>query len=395
MNAASTEPSHPAVPPAAPQRAPKTAIVPFAAEHVAVVREFNARLREHGVPFRFPEDPTPDWLPKLDDLPLFHEYFLAVEAESGAVRGGYIFKQQEFAIGGAVQPVGFFRLPLSEGVYDKPFASLAAQFLLHALKKSPRLYSLGIGGYDEPLAQMEASVGWKQWTVPFLFRIEHAFKFLRNIRHLRRRASRRIALDLLAFSGLGFVGLQLLRLKQKLFDGKTASVPTYTLELSFGLWADEVWSAARSEYSLIAVRTAETLNRLYPADDARYQRLKVTIEGRTVGWAVVLNTQHHDHKHFGNMRLGSLVDFLAVPGYHEPVIAAATDHLRRGGGDLIVVNTSNDAWVTALKRQGYFAGPSNFIFSGSKKLIEVLEPFQQTRHRMHWTRGDGDGPIHL
>lgn len=393
MNAASTEPT--SVPPPAAARAPKTAIVPFTPDRAEAVRAFNARLREHGVPFQFPEDPVPEWLPTLDDLPLYHEFFLAVEAESNAVRGGYIFKQQEFAIGDDVQPVGFFRLPLSEGSYDKQFASLAAQFLLHALKKSPRLYSLGIGGYDEPLAQMEASVGWTQWTVPFLFRVEHPFAFLRNIRHLRRRASRRIVLDLLAWSGLGFVGLQLLKLWQRLTGGGLQTVPSYSLEPSFGPWADEVWNAARSEYSLIAVRTAQTLNRLFPTDDARYQRLRVAVDGRAVGWAVVLNTRHRDHKHFGDMRLGSLVDFLAVPGYQKQVIAAATDHLRRGGVDLIVVNTSHDAWIAALRQQGYFAGPSNFIFSASKKLIALLQPYDEKQHRLHWTRGDGDGPIHL
>jgi hypothetical protein len=396
VNAAATEPPNPMPAGPAPTAAVKTTIVPFTKEQVAAVRDLNTRLREQGVTYQFPEDPVADWLPRVDDLPLYHEYFVAVEAESTTVRGGYIYKQQEFAIAGDVHAVGFFRLPLSEGSYDKRFATLAAQFLLHALKKNPRLYSLGIGGYDEPLAKMEAAVGWTQWTVPFLFRIEHAFAFLRHIRHLRRKTSRRLVLDLLAWSGLGFVGLKLFRLWQRATGQTSGRVPNYSLEPTFGPWADDVWNAARPEYSLIAIRTSQTLARLFPVEDRRYQRLKVTDGGgRVVGWAVVLNTPHRNHKHFGDMRLGSLVDFLAVPGHEPEVVAAATDHLQRGGVDLIVVNTPHQDWLAALRRGGYLSGPSNFIFSASKKLIELLQPFDEKKHRLHWTRGDGDGPIHL
>jgi hypothetical protein len=368
-------------------------IQPYAADSVEAVKALNARLREHGVPYQFPDDPTPDWLPPGDGATSFHEYFVAKEGAN--VRGGYIFKQQSFFVTGELRPIGFFRLPLSEGSYDKRYSALAAQFLLHALKKNPHLFSLGIGGYDEPLAKMEASVGWTQWTVPFLFRVEHPFAFLRNIRHLRRKPQRRLLLDLLAITGLGRLGLHTHRLVERL-RGRTKAVAADYCEVSFfGSWTDDVWTAAKDHYSLIAERTSAELQRLFPLNDSRYIRLQVLDGGRTIGWAVVLDTQHTGHKHFGDMRLGSLVDFLAVPGSEAQVVAAATQCLSQRGVDLVVVNTAHDAWVAALRSQGYLSGPSNFIFSASKKLVELLQPFDEQCRRVHLTRGDGDGPIHL
>lgn len=389
MSAASADSS----PAAVPAPAAKTTIVPYTPVHIPEVRAFNARLREHDVPYKFPEDSVPEWLPPGDDPSLYHAYFVACEGEN--VRGGYIFKHQEFVVAGESQPVGFFRLPLSEGAYDKRYGALAAQFLLHALKKNPLLFSLGIGGYEEPLAKMQAAVGWTQWSVPFLFRIERPFSFLRNIAHLRRHPLRRLLLDGLAFSGLGYLGFHAFRLLKQIRN--RAPSPSFAaIDVpSFGSWADAIWAVAKGEYSFIAVRTEATLNRLFPTDDPRYLRVQVLDGSRTVGWAVAMSTQHQNHKHFGSMRLGALVDFLAVPGYEAHVVAAATRRLQSTGVDLIIVNVAHTAWTTALRDAGYFEGPSNFIFSASKKLAERLRPFDRECRRLHLTRGDGDGPIHL
>src|SRR5258708_2745129 len=119
---------------------------------VPQVIDFNRRLRASGVAYQFPETPTPEWLPPATGAALFQEYFLA--SDGGAVRGGYVLKHQPFALGGALTPVGNYRLPLSEGLCDPTFAPLGARLLRHCLKRQPLLYAAGIGSRDEDIARM-------------------------------------------------------------------------------------------------------------------------------------------------------------------------------------------------------------------------------------------------
>ena len=58
---------------------------------------------------------------------------------------------------------------------------------------------------------------------------------------------------------------------------------------------------------------------------------------------------------------------------------------------MIVSNQTHDAWCRALENSGFLKGGSNFVFAASKKLGELLQPFDQQKSRMHLTRGDGDG----
>jgi hypothetical protein len=59
--------------------------------------------------------------------------------------------------------------------------------------------------------------------------------------------------------------------------------------------------------------------------------------------------------------------------------------------DLILSNQSHAAWCRAFEHAGFLKAQSNFIFAASKKLSELLQPFEETRTRMHFTRADGDG----
>ncbi len=63
--------------------------------------------------------------------------------------------------------------------------------------------------------------------------------------------------------------------------------------------------------------------------------------------------------------------------------------------DLIVTNQLHRTWGDAVLQSGYLSGPSNFGFAASPRLAAALEPFAREVHRIHMTRGDGDGPIHL
>ena len=183
-------------------------IHPYADEHVEAVRQFNGRLRAGGeAAYQFPASPVPAWLPKVAGRKLFQELYLAVD-DAGAVRGGYILKQQQFWIKDRVLAFSDFQLPLSEGVIDKRFCPIGVQLLRDAVARQPLLFGLGMGGYDEAVARLLKGAGWSMFSIPFFFRIVHPSAFLRNVTYLRRRgATVRCALDALALSGFGWLGI--------------------------------------------------------------------------------------------------------------------------------------------------------------------------------------------
>ena len=156
-----------------------------------------------------------------------------------------------------------------------------------------------------------------------------------------------------------------------------------------------MWRACAPEYPYCAVRDAATLRILYPQDDPRFIRLKISEAGRLIGWAVLLATDLKNHKQFGSMRLGSIVDAFARPADAEKIIVAAERLLRSKKVDLIVSNQSHGSWCRALRKCGFLTGPSNFLLATSRKLTELLDALQIANDRLHLNRGDGDGPINL
>jgi hypothetical protein len=364
-------------------------IAPFTDEWIDAVKAFNVRLRAGGISWQFYETPLSHWLPKLDGRKPYEEFYLWLG--DGQVRGAYVYKRQDFLLGGQPTEVGYYRLPLSEGLVDKRFASVGVQMLLSALRSDPLLFNLGIGSYDETIVKMARAAGWATHTIPFFFRVNHPAVFLKNIVHLRRGRMRQIAFDVLAATGLGALlvgGYQ---------AGKTRKnrrpLPKFrtAVQESFGGWADEVWRAGMLNYSMIAVRDAVNLNILYPAH-SKVVRLKVEVDGETVGWAVVSNRKLDGHHYFGSMTLGALVDCLARPGHEAAVVASADEYLKQDGADLTVTNLSHRDWCSAARACGFLDGPSNFIFAASKKLAERLQPIEEQKHRLHLMRADGSGP---
>lgn len=366
-------------------------IQPYLPADEPAVKAFNARLRAGGVrDFKLPERHRSAWLPRLGEEPLYEEFFLA--KEGAEVRGGYILKHQPFLIAGEVTSVGYLYSPVSEALVDARYGAVGLQLFLHVQRRQPLLYCLGMGGMENALPQMLKAAGWKRCEVPFLFRVVNAGAFLKNIRILRRNALRRFGLDALAATGLGAVGIKLLQSRQ----------PAAASEHCAGHLVDEfdervngVWEQGRQEYQLAAVRDVETLRKLYPQAKEKFLKLVVTEDGQPIGWAVMLDTQLSDHKHFGNLRLGSVVDGFAVPGKERVVANAATGLLQARGVDLMVTNQAHAAWVAAFRACGWLGGPSNFIFGASPKLAQKLGDFEATRARLHLTRGDGEGPTHL
>jgi hypothetical protein len=366
---------------------------PFTAAWTGAVRDLNARLLQRGFRGTLLPDAPAAFGDGAAEVGLSRSSFLLTEGD--LVRGGYVLKQQEFffAAGGR-RAIGNFQAPVSEGVVDKRYALVGLQLLMDAIQRQPLLFCLGIGGPEELLTRMLASARWRIHPVGFFFRVVRPTPFLRQIEHLRTTPWRRRALDLLASSRLASVPI---RCCHYLLDRyrRLPRLLEVSVVPSFEGWADLLWEQSQPAYVMLAVRDAAALNVLYPVSDRRFYRLRVRREESTVGWAVVMNNALRGHRHFGSLRLGSVVDALAVPGYEASVAAAATRLLKSHGADLIVSNQCHREWSAALRGCGYLRGPSNFLLAVSPALAAALEPYDETRERIHMNRGDGDGPIHL
>jgi len=368
-------------------------IKPYTEELIPCVKAFNQRLKVGGIHYQFPEHHVPKWLPKVDGRKIFQEYFVAVE-DGRDVRGTYILKHQQFWLAGETVATAAYQLPISEGLVNKTYALTGVQICMNALKRQPLLFALGFGGHQEPLALMLKKLGWTFEAVPFFFRVHHPFRFLRNISYLRSTTLKRVLADLLAFSGAGWIGFKLGQLLLPKM-GSNGPPPQAEVIEDFGDWVDVLWDVSKQDYSFCAVRDSETLKILYPRTDPRFIRLQVSQHGKAIGWAVVLNTQMTNSNYFGNMRVGSVADCMALRKDAGQVIRAATQHLICLGVDIIVSNQLDSAWGAAFKECGFLSGPSNFLFAASKKLVERLQTFEVKMASIHMNRGDGDGPINL
>ncbi|HKM47773.1 MAG TPA: hypothetical protein VJX69_09295 [Terriglobales bacterium] len=367
-------------------------IQPYRPEHEPAVAEFNQRLRQAGedenmVFYRWAE---PRWLPRRAESRIYNEFFVAVD--DGIVRGGYALKTQDFFFpDGQTRSIAYYHHPLSEGIVNKAHAMVGTLLLRDAMQRAPLLYCLGMGGYDRPLPRMLVRLGWVHGLVPFFFRIVNPSRFLRNMQTLRSSPSRKFLLDIAAYSGAGWAGSKLFQSYRALLAPRSAATEGGEVE-SFESEAEglqTLWEQARQTCSLTAVRDAEALRTLYPPAQEHLTRLVMKRNGVAIGWAVV-GERRKDSK-YGNLRVGSVVDCFALLGELFSVVRSATQTLERQGFDLILSNQSHQAWGEAFKAAGYLAGPSNFLFAASKKLAELLAPFEQVRPRMHLTRADGDG----
>lgn len=361
-------------------------------EHDAAVSEFNARARLHDAPFLLSGSHLAGWLPQIEDgRSLFCEFFVA--SEGGVVRGGYTLRRQMFRLNDEIIQVANYQGPLSEGLWDRRYMMTGVQMLRAALRDQPLLYALGMGDRGQPLPKLLVSSGWSMVDVPFRFKVFRAAEFLRNIRPLRRTSTRRMALDFASVSGIGPLGVHALQWWR--FHHRSSRDIKCIRVSEFGNWADEVWETAGCEFAFSAVRDRPSQNILFGDGNEKNHILRCTGDGRDIGWAVVRSTQMHEHKYFGDLKVGSLVDCFSVPGSEVDVVSLATTYLRLLGSGVVVTNQSHHRWLGALDANGWLRGPSNFLFAASPRLVECLGPLEKVVSSIHFNRADGDGPIHL
>ena len=79
--------------------------------------------------------------------------------------------------------------------------------------------------------------------------------------------------------------------------------------------------------------------------------------GHPVGWAAGLNTQMRDHKYFGNLRVGTVLDCVAAPEAAGPVVWLSARMLARAGADVVLTNQQHLLWRNAFRHAGFFPGP--------------------------------------
>jgi len=358
-------------------------IRPYTEEWIPAVREFNTRMRPARGQFEFWQlETTPTPFPKVDGRKFAHERFLATDGSH--VRGGYALNWQEVSLRGEILPVGSFARPISEGAVDRRFSLVGIELVRDALRRSPLLFGLGIGGDDRPMAKILGAMGWTMRSVPFYFKVRNAARFLRNFRPLRKGRLASLAMDAVALSGVGQLAVwtssAILGLKYKLVPSPSAE----PME-AFSDWSDEIWKATHRFYSIIAVRDQHVLNILYPPGSDQYIRLKMGERGRVLGWAVVSETSELAG-FFGSMRIGLIMDCLARPEDASQVLRAATRSLEDRGVDLIVSNQSHPAWRAGLREAGFFRGPSDCLFAASRALAEKLRSIDPQWAEIHVNR---------
>ena len=368
-------------------------IVPYTPAHREAVQRLDARLEEAGSEWRFPARERPAG---AEDLAVWAESFVVLDGEE--VCGGYVLKHQTFFLEGRPVDVGGFFMPLSLGEFDSRYANVGVALLFDAMRRSPYLYSLGLGSEETQFARLLSAARWQHLTVPFYFSVKRGNTFARNIRLPAGMARMQSALRVLGSLRLAGAGLGL-RARVRSRSVRPPGLPrpaTSVRELSgFDSSADGLFAGVRASYVLVADRSAAALRELYPETEPRYLRLAVASGGRPLGWALALDTAMRDDKYFGDMRVGSIADCLAAPDDALSVVAAADEFLARRGVDVVVSNQLDARWGEALESVGYERGPSNFFFYFSEELADKLGATADWERATHLNRGDGEGPAHL
>jgi hypothetical protein len=358
--------------------------------HVRAALAFNERMLARGVDpgLLLNRQPT-----AFDpNLPLSTESRVLADGEY--IRGGYLLQWRDFWIGGKLRRVCAYQTPISEGLVDRKYVAVGSALVRHALSVNPLLYAVGMGGVDRPLPQMLRSMGFRVTTVPFLFLVHRPGRFLREIQHLRSTASRRLALDTLRLSGLGWLGIR----SWQLLHSVRHAVPSvrFKIEDTLDGIADQTWQRSRGLYSLLAVRDAAMLRLLFSGRAKNYRRIQVSWGNDPVGWAVVVEKQMERNKYFGNMKVGVIADCFAAPEHAAAVIQAAASCLSHAGVDITLGNFQHSAWIGACLQTGFLSGPSNHCLALSPQMAEMarrLEP--PVGGGMHVSRSDSDGLVNL
>ena len=360
--------------------------------HHDEIKDFNYRLKESGVNFQFPLFVSSDGFSFNKGAKIYTKNYVVVDA-NGIVRGGYILKYQKFSFHKKHITSVIFQLPLSEGLINKKYNDVSLMIFKDAFSRSDKLLTVGLGGLKNRFPKILRAFGWQLELIPFYFKIKNIKNFMQNITYLNDKPIINGIVKLSYFSGLLFL---FLRISQIFKANVNSQLYSYEKFEKFEDWAEAIWENSKTKYLLIANRNTENLNAMYPANDNTLIRLKIILEKKIIGWCILKKTKLSNHKQFGNMYLGSIVDCLCLDGYEKILISCANDFLMESNVDLIVTNQSSKFFCSSLQKNGFLKGPSNFALALSEYFYKNIPGgLKQNLSYFHFNRGDGDGPINL
>jgi hypothetical protein len=361
--------------------------VRFEQTHIPAVEAFNRRMIDGHADCDFLLPITPETRSAASDGPIRWTRYVVLDGDE--VRGGVLGMDQSGWVNGHSVRALNFQSPLSEGIVNPRYSIVAMQMVKFMQKQSEAVFMVGMGSADRPLPKLLTALGWSVRPVPFLFRVHHAGNFLSELRLLRTSPMKRIAAQTARVTGLGAVGLAVMQRRSNPGAGTIRQVSAW------GDWADDIWQRCRGNCSFAVQRDRQTLESLYPTSDLRTKIFFVERESKPVGWSVCFNAALENHRHFGSLRVGAILDCMAEPDSMALTATLVDREMASQDADLVVVNHSHAEWVRTFRSAGFLTGPSNYMLAISKRLTEMVRLGQRGEELMHVTRGDGDGRIHL
>ena len=372
----------------------------FAADDdIPAVARFNQRLREGGrgevqIALR-PELPG-EARYRPAGFPVYRRMMIAEDGTE--VRAAVMLYHNNIFIHGEKRDCCWLDMPISEGIIDRRYSMAIIPLLKTALRYEPFLMSTGAGPVDKVSFRLLTRLGWRHHAVPFFFYPVKVTKVLLGLSYFKKHAKLRYGALLGAYSGLGAGLSGLLALSRRI--APCLSGYEYSMEKAFDDWADRIFEDCLPDYGVAMRSDATTLNILYPPDKPSLTRLRVRRKGakrgqgrdagQDAGWILVANKQMEKNHHFGDLKVGTLVDGFGRAADAPALVAAGIDHLVETGVDIIVANFSHEAWVKACRRSGMLAGPDSyyhFVSPGGSPLFEDTCPPRE----IHMARGHSDG----
>jgi hypothetical protein len=361
--------------------------VPYTEAERPAVLAFNDRMLAGRAPTDFVLPDLPNAADRDPGAAIAWTKYIAVDAED-AVRGGFLLMQQPGWLGGASVGVANYQAPVSEGILNPRYATVGLRMLRFMERQWPYSFFVGMGSADRPLPRLLAATGWSVREVPFFFRIVRPRRVLRELRPLHAHTWSRLGARIAAETGAGWLCARALHARAPI---RASSALQMEPLRAWGGGIDGLWERTRHECAFAVTRDRATLRALYPLHDRRYSAYAFTSGGMLRGWAVVAETAMRDHTYFGHLRVATILDAWSEPGAAAAIVALLVRHLGRSA-DLIISSQSHRIWIAAFRRAGFASARSNYLLALSKPLTAAIG---DASDRLHVTRGDGDGRIHL
>lgn len=346
------------------------------------IRAMNDRLESAGSSWKFYDEVDRAWIAPDPSSPISREFYVAQKGKD--VHGGFVIKRQTFLLSGAEVVAANIQGPVSESIVRPDLKGLGGVMTSAAHEMEPYIFAWG---FTPEKAKMLTRMAWPQTRVPMLLKTSKLGRILRRGRLAPKKVAPLAALA--SLTGLPQLAASIAR-PSRVRPGRAYAAP----QEEFGPWADTIWDRAKLMYGFIATRDAKSLNRLMPAAGEPFVTpLKILRDnGDVIGWAAVRDRQLDDDPMFGNLRCGSIVDALAIPGCEALVANAATRWLEDKGVDLVGAVFSHPTWQVAFDVSGYWSIKDRRTVAASPALANAVGGLDKLLSGAHLTLIDGDGP---